>query len=61
MSGLQFTLILYAIWTAVFAGMQAVENRTSKRGDTYWAPVWWIALTWPWWVATTLTSPLRRH
>lgn len=52
--------VWYAVMTALFATVQAVENIRAKPGDQYWAPVWWIALTWPWQIAVVVARPFRR-
>lgn len=50
MSWWQFALAAYTVATVVYSAMQAFENwRHGKDGDC-WAPVWWIALTWPVWL-----------
>lgn len=50
MNGWLYALAIYAGLTCIFAGMQILENRTAKPNDLTWAPVWWIALTWPMWL-----------
>jgi hypothetical protein len=37
----------YFALTVTYATLQFFENR---RPDPLWAPVWWIALTWPFWI-----------
>lgn len=43
-------LVAYAALTVIYSTAQAWENRTARPGDPFWAPVWWIALTWPVWI-----------
>lgn len=43
-------LIAYVFLTVIYSLAQAIENLRAKPGDLYWAPVWWIALTWPFWI-----------
>lgn len=43
-------IIAYVGLTVLYSIMQAVENRSAQPGDKYWAPVWWVALTWPFWL-----------
>lgn len=45
-------LLAIALWagTSLVAGIaQAAENAINGRGGKFWAPVWWVALTWPIW------------
>lgn len=50
LEGWERVLLLYVIMTVDRAIGQAIENLRSKPGDKYWAPIWWIALTWPAWM-----------
>lgn len=43
-------LSMWAISTAAFSLMQYTENRAYGVNGRYWAPVWWIVLTWPYWL-----------
>ncbi len=49
--------VVWAVGTIAFGLVQAHENRAAlRRGiqfpdrGPYWAPVWWIMLTWPFWL-----------
>jgi len=39
----------YLTFTAVMAAMQFVENLVNGDAGKHYAPVWWIAITWPSW------------
>lgn len=43
-------LAVWALSTLVHALIQWFENRRHGTNGPFWAPVWWIALTWPIWV-----------
>lgn len=43
-------LVAYAALTGIYATWQWLENRQQGRNGPFWAPVWWIALTWPAWL-----------
>ena len=52
-------LVLYGLATALFALFQGYENWLNGPTGRYWAPVWWIALTWPFWVVVAARDGLR--
>lgn len=59
MAGLLLALFVWAVGTVVFSAMQIIGNVRFGRAGEFWAPVWWIALTWPWWVAVTFCEAAR--
>lgn len=61
-----WALALWSTLTAIYSVAQAVENTRNPDGP-HWTPVWWVALTWPFWLVVialdlkvTVTYPNRR-
>ena len=51
----------YLTLTAVMAAMQFVENLVNGDAGKHYAPVWWIAITWPFWLLyVPLTAMIRK-